>query len=145
MRNLYNIKENRINRQLMIYVVVGVLSVFLISTSVVTVVFAQPPTTDYKSSGDCTWKGTNQKTCCYRTSTGTNLGESYCQTCTVNPQTGQISTCEQPELQFRSTSGNVPDDGDDESGNNGGVLKESEVSNRGTSNKIPTDGGVLSK
>jgi hypothetical protein len=63
-----------------------------------------------------------KRPCCYRTSTGSNLGESYCQTCTINPQIDQASTCDQPELQFRSTSGNVP--GDDDDDNNGGVLKD---------------------
>ncbi|HET6590846.1 MAG TPA: hypothetical protein VFG45_11865 [Candidatus Nitrosocosmicus sp.] len=111
--------------------------------SCVTNVFAQPPTSGYKSSVDCTCKSFNKKTHCYRTSTRSNLGESYCQTCTINPQIDQASTCDQPELQFRSTSGHVPGDDDDDD-HNGGVLKDSEISNKGLSNKIPTNGGVLS-
>jgi hypothetical protein len=140
MINSINLKENCINR-LAIFMIVGTIAVALIIASSITIVFAQPHTSGYKSSGDCKTKSTGGKTlqtCCWRTSTGTSLGDTYCQTCTLNSDAQPI-TCGQPELQFRSTIGNVPSDNND-----GGVAKDPGISDKETINNIPIDGGVLS-
>ncbi len=141
MKKLTYSKKNDMDRN-KLYIIVAIVTTSLISGSVTANVFAQPPDKGYKSSADCSTKyaGGIKKTCCWRTSNGTSLGDTYCQTCTVDSN-GQPITCGQPELQFRSTSGNVPNSNDDGSG---GVLKDLGISTKGTNDNMPIDGGVLS-
>lgn len=141
MKNFINSNKNK---NVVMVTAIVVMAAALVSGSVIATAFAQPPTQGYKTSGDCSSKvsgGKATQTCCYRTSTGTGLGETYCQTCTLNAD-AQPTDCDQPELQFRSTSGSVPDDNDNDGGG-GGVFKDPGVSNKGTNEKIPMQGEVL--
>ena len=140
MINSINLKEN-CNNRLAIFMIVGTTAVVLIMASSVTIVFAQPPTSGYKSSGDCKTKSLGRKTlqtCCWRTSSGTSLGDTYCQICKLNSD-AHPTTCGQPELQFRSTIGNVPSDNND-----CGVAKDPGVTDKERINNIPIKDGLLS-
>lgn len=88
-----------------IIVVVSLVIVMLLFSSTLSYVFAANPSSGFKSSANCSFSKTtyNLKTCCWRESNGSSLGESYCQSCTMGgSDLGTIVTCGQPELQFRS-------------------------------------------
>jgi hypothetical protein len=97
----------KVYQNLTMIITVSLLITVLLSSTILPYVFAANPSSGFKSSVNCSWsKATyNLKTCCWRESNGSSLGESYCQSCTMGGSgLGTIVTCGQPELQFRSGS-----------------------------------------
>jgi hypothetical protein len=92
-------------KNLTVLITISILITVLVSSPILPHVSAAKASSGFKSSSNCSWSKVYIKTCCWRESNGSSLGESYCQSCTMTgPNLGTISTCGAPELQFRSGS-----------------------------------------
>jgi len=105
-----------INR--IILVIIPLTLILLAYSSIASVnVFAQPPDTNYDTSGTCGATTTNgdltKKTCCWTERVPGKLPPNnkvnYCQTCTNNTAEG-TQNCNNPQQQLRPSSDNVSPD-----------------------------------